>query len=61
MTTKPILLVEDTPDDAELTVMSLKRSGLGNEVIVAKDGIEALDYLFGEGAMRAETHWKRRH
>jgi two-component system response regulator len=49
MTTKPILLVEDTPDDAELTVMSLKQSGLLNDVIVAEDGIEALDYLFGEG------------
>ena len=49
MTTKPILLVEDTPDDAELTVMSLKRSGLLNQVIVAEDGIEALDYLFGQG------------
>jgi two-component system response regulator len=49
MTTKPILLVEDTPDDAELTIMSLKRSGLLNEVVVAEDGLEALDYLFGEG------------
>jgi two-component system, response regulator len=49
MTTKPILLVEDTPDDAELTVMSLKQSGLLNEVIVAEDGVEALEYLFGEG------------
>ena len=49
MTTKPILLVEDTPDDAELTVMSLKQSGLLNDVIVAEDGLEALDYLFGQG------------
>ncbi len=49
MTTKPILLVEDTPDDAELTIMSLKRSGLLNEVVLAEDGVEALDYLFGEG------------
>jgi two-component system response regulator len=49
MTTKPILLVEDTPDDAELTVMSLKQSGLLNEVILAEDGVEALDYLFGQG------------
>jgi CheY-like chemotaxis protein len=49
MTAKPILLAEDTPDDAELTIMSLKRSGLLNEVIVAEDGVEALDYLFGEG------------
>lgn len=49
MTTKPILLVEDTPDDAELTVMSLKHSGLLNEVVLVEDGLEALDYLFGEG------------
>ena len=49
MTTKPILLVEDTPDDAELTIMSLKQSGLLNDVVVAEDGIEALDYLFGQG------------
>lgn len=49
MTTKPILLVEDTPDDAELTIMSLKKSGLLNEVIVAEDGLEALDFLFGQG------------
>lgn len=49
MTTKPILLVEDTPDDAELTVMSLKQSGLLNEVVMAEDGVEALDYLFGRG------------
>jgi CheY-like chemotaxis protein len=49
MTTKPILLVEDTPDDAELTIMSLKRSGLLNEVVLVEDGLDALDYLFGEG------------
>lgn len=49
MTSKPILLVEDTPDDAELTVMSLKQSGLANDVVVAEDGLEALEYLFGEG------------
>lgn len=49
MTTKPILLIEDTPDDAELTVMSLKQSGLLNEIIVAEDGVVALDYLFGQG------------
>jgi CheY-like chemotaxis protein len=50
MTTKPILLVEDTPDDAELTIMSLKRSGLVNEVVLAEDGLEALDYLFCGGS-----------
>lgn len=53
MTTKAILLVEDTPDDAELTIMSLKRSGLLNEVVLAEDGLEALDYLFGKGRYAA--------
>ncbi len=55
MTTKPILLVEDTPDDAELTIMSLKRSGLLNEVVVAEDGLEALDYLFCKGSYSARN------
>ena len=49
MTTNPILLVEDTPDDAELTVMALKQSGLLNEMVVVEDGVEALEYLFGDG------------
>jgi len=49
MTTKTILLVEDTPDDADLTIMALKRSGLLNEVVLAEDGLEALDYLFCGG------------
>ncbi len=49
MTTKPILLVEDTPDDADLTLMALNRAGLLNEVVVAEDGVEALDYLFAQG------------
>ena len=49
MTTKPILLVEDTPDDADLTIMSLKQSGLLNEVVVIEDGVTALDYLFARG------------
>jgi len=48
MTTKPILLVEDTPDDAELTIMALKEAGLLNQVVIAEDGLEALEYLFGE-------------
>jgi len=55
MTTKPILLVEDTADDAELTVMSLKQSGLVNEVVVTEDGVEALDYLFAQGRYAARN------
>lgn len=43
---KPILLVEDNPHDLELTLVALERSQLANEVIVLRDGAEALDYLF---------------
>jgi two-component system, response regulator len=46
---KTILLVEDNPDDVELTLRAFERSRLGNEVIVASDGEEALDYLFATG------------
>ena len=43
---KPILLVEDNPHDLELTLVALERSQLANEVVVVRDGAEALDYLF---------------
>jgi two-component system response regulator len=44
-----ILLVEDNPDHQELTLMTLAENNVLNEVVVANDGIEALDYLFGSG------------
>ncbi|MBE9068803.1 response regulator [Leptolyngbya cf. ectocarpi LEGE 11479] len=46
---KVILLVEDNPDDEALTIRALNRHHISNEVIVAHDGVEALDYLFGTG------------
>ena len=46
---KVILLVEDNDDDVELTTMAFAKAKVSNPVIVARDGIEALDYLFGEG------------
>ena len=47
--TKTILLVEDNPDDIDLTLRALARSNIANAVVVAHDGREALDYLFREG------------
>ena len=50
MRDKTILLVEDNPDDELLTLRALKKNSVFNNVVVARDGAEALDYLFGEGA-----------
>lgn len=47
---KPILLVEDNPRDLELTLIALEKSQLANEVIVVRDGAEALDYLAAENS-----------
>ncbi|MGJ5672729.1 MAG: response regulator [Nostochopsis sp.] len=47
---KTILLVEDNPDDEALAIRALKRNHISNEIVVAHDGVEALDYLFGTGA-----------
>lgn len=50
MNDKTILLVEDNPNDATLTIQALKQHKLTNEVVLARDGVEALDYLFARGA-----------
>ena len=50
MKDKVILLVEDNPDDEALTLRALKKSNILNDVTVAHDGVEALDFLFGEGS-----------
>ena len=49
MANKSILLVEDNPDDVDLTLHALKKNNIKNEIVVAYDGAEALDYLFGTG------------
>lgn len=46
---KPILLVEDNPNDLELSLTALAQSGLANDVVVARDGADARDYLLRQG------------
>ena len=53
-TKRPILLVEDNPDDEALTLRAFSKNRISNPVAVARDGVEALDYLMGTGT-RAET------
>ena len=52
MDDKVILLVEDNPDDEALTLRAFRQNKIRNPVVVARDGVEALDYLFGTGAYR---------
>lgn len=49
MEEKIILLVEDNADDEALTLRALKKNNITNDVVVTRDGVEALDYLFGTG------------
>jgi len=56
MSEKIILLVEDNPDDEMLTIRAFKKNNIANEVIVAHDGVEALDYLFCTGPHAERNH-----
>src|SRR5690606_41697418 len=49
MSDRYILLVEDNPDDEELTLLSLRKNNLGHQIVVVRDGVEAVDFLFGVG------------
>ena len=49
MEEKVILLVEDNPDDEELTIRTLRKNNILNNIVVAHDGVEAMEYLFGRG------------
>jgi two-component system response regulator len=58
MSSRSILLVEDNPDDAALTIRALKKNQVVNDLVVVHDGLQALDYLLGEGTFvgRDTTH-----
>ncbi len=55
MADKIILLVEDNPDDEKLTLRALQKNKISNEVVVARDGVEALDYLLGNESHRGNN------
>jgi CheY-like chemotaxis protein len=52
---KPILLVDDNPNDIELTLAALSENRLANEVVVVRDGAEALDYLYRRGIFKLRS------
>ncbi len=55
-TLERILLVEDDSKDVELTVMALEKHNLSNKIVVTRDGVEALDYLYKRGQYQNEAH-----
>ena len=52
---RPILLVEDNPRDLELTLAALAKCQLANDIVVARDGAEALDFLYARGEHAERT------
>jgi len=61
VTQPSILLVEDNPNDEELTRLALRRANVFNRIVVARDGAEALDYLFGRGSYEGRDINDRPH
>lgn len=59
MDKRPILLVEDNPDDIELTLHALKENNIANDVVIARDGSEAIDIVFGDLEKGATAHGLR--
>jgi two-component system response regulator len=59
MNDKQILVVEDNPDHLELTVLTLKEQGVTAEIVVARDGADALDYLWGQGEFAGRNTQKQ--
>jgi CheY-like chemotaxis protein len=59
MDKRPILLVEDNPDDVELTLHALKENNIANDVVIARDGSEAIDIIFGESEKGAAARGLR--
>ena len=57
MSMRRILLAEDSANDVELTLGALRQVGIGEEVVVARDGAEALDCLYGRGSFATGTHF----
>lgn len=54
-TARPVLLVEDNPDEEELTIRALRKNGIVGDIAVARDGVEALDILFGTGSFEGHA------
>lgn len=59
MSLRPILLVENNPDDQLLTMRALRKQGIKNEVVLARDGVEALEYMFGNPSPAEVSAHKR--
>jgi two-component system response regulator len=59
MDKRPILLVEDNPDDVELTLHALKENNIANDVVIARDGSEAIDIIFGDSGRESTARGLR--